>query len=209
MISGIRLTWLYHLHSSTCFCAYQWMNLLLDYAYIGYIHYRSVLNFGQQISTANLSIFSACQWISTLNRWLERNAHKQRANVNGVGRNWNVGSLILVELPVWRNEDRPSESCTNVVKVATVTAAPLMLKSFTATCFGLWTGSHRQAGRVLKESYHVELFVARYYRQAIMQNSLSQGTKEKLSGRSPFLKVLQGRYQVELHVTRYSREAIR
>jgi len=29
---------------------------------------------------------SACQWISTLNRWLERNVHKQWANVNGVGR---------------------------------------------------------------------------------------------------------------------------
>jgi hypothetical protein len=43
------------------------------------------MNFGQRIATASLSIFSACQWISTLNRWLERNAHKQRENVNGLG----------------------------------------------------------------------------------------------------------------------------
>jgi len=61
---------------------------------------------------------SACQWISTLNPWLERNAHKQRVNVNGVGREWNVGSLIWVDLPMWRNEDRRSESYINVVKVA-------------------------------------------------------------------------------------------
>lgn len=152
MISGIRLTSLYHLHNSTCFCAYQWMNLLLDYAYIGYIHYRSVLNFGQQISTANLSIFSACQWISTLNRWLERNAHKQRANVNGVGRNWNVGSLILVELPVWRNEDRPSESCTNVVKVAISLSCTSYVEKFYCNMFRLmdrkpssgWQGTKRK-----------------------------------------------------------------
>jgi len=59
---------------------------------------------------------SACQWISTLNRWLERNVHKQWANVNGVGRDWNVGSLILVDVPMWRDEDRQSERYTNVVK---------------------------------------------------------------------------------------------
>jgi hypothetical protein len=29
---------------------------------------------------------SACQWISTLNRWLERNAHKQHENVDGIVR---------------------------------------------------------------------------------------------------------------------------
>jgi len=119
---------------------------------------------------------SACQWISTLNRWLERNAHKQRANVNGVGRDWNVGSLILVELPVWRNEDRQSESYTSVVKVA------------------ISQNSAFQA-----EKFYCKMFRLMYKKPS----SGWQGPVGKLWCRTPCHEVLKGSYQAELHLTRY------
>ena len=83
------------------------------------------------------SHLSACQWISTLKRWLECSAHKQRANVNGMGRDWHVGSLILIDLPVWRNEDRHSESYRNVVKVAIIHNSTFHAEKFYCNMFRL------------------------------------------------------------------------
>jgi len=160
------------------------MNLLSDYADIGYIHYRSVLNFGQRISAASLSIFSACQWISTLNRWLERNAHKQRANVNGVGRDWNVGSLILVDLPMWRNEDRQSESYRNVSRVAVNHRCTFHVEKFYCNMFRLMYKTPSSGWQGTKGK--------------LSGKTLSRGTIGKLSCRTPHLKVLKGSYQVKL-----------